>query len=136
MGFSIVDPVEGPVCTFNMPQRQLIARAMKELGLALVVRGDDCHDCLYAQVTRASVVHVMETLLTKRESIADVLNADKIRWTSGRRSSDVLGSLAFDALREVAGLPSSVVEVWDNYRLCEHTSIKTARRKRRTKPIE
>lgn len=136
MGFSIVDPVEGPVVTISYSQRQLISRAAKQLGLALVVHGPDCPACLYAHVTRASVLHVMRSLITKVSSVAATLDADEVRWTSGRKTSEVLVSLAQTTIAEVEPLTSTTVEIWDNYRLCDHEAMKAVKRKRRTKPIE
>ena len=136
MGFSIVDPIEGPVVTFNLAQRRLIADATKRLGLALVVHGDECPSCLFAHVTRASVIHVMKTLAAKTPSIAAALDEDKVRWSSGRKTSEVLLVLTQTAISEMESLNSPVVEVWDNYKSCEHPQMKAVRRKRRTKPIE
>lgn len=127
MGLTLATEARGPYATILHPHRQLLIDAMKAAGVGWVVRGKDCPDCLYAHVTRASVLYVLQKVSEHVVANPRYLVRDKIQWKGGKTTSRLvlLSTIAY-LQEETLDVSAATVIIEDDYRMCDHAGIARA----------
>lgn len=132
-GFTFAGIDDGPIAftSVNVGQRNLILEAMVSARVKWVVRASDCPDCMYAHVTRASVLHSLrEARKTVEREPTFFLNSP-IRWSHSASSREAFFGVVDALLAEMLLVTAPTVVILDDFTYCEHPRMGKKKRRGR-----
>lgn len=131
-GLTFESPKRGPIAftTLGAEQRRLLLEAMVATEVYWETAGDDCPDCLYACVTRASVLKALEAARLHACRNQTFLKDDPIVWHGHSTSREIFFSIVHTLVEELKAVEDEVLIVTDDFTYCEHPNIKPKKKRR------
>jgi hypothetical protein len=123
-GFSFETIERGPFATVEIYGRNLVLEAMVAVDAGWVIRGEECPDCMYAHITRASAVHALTLARAHVEKTPRMFARDRTRWVGGGTTREVFFRTIDYLLEELEQVTDPVIIITDDYKLCEHPKMR------------